>query len=185
MTDRKTQRLFFALWPDPPVRRRLAEAVAGLATGARGRRVPAERLHITLLFLGNVTAETRGAIESAVDSVAAAPFEIVLERFGFWPKAGVVWFGPRSVPAELLRLYQGLAAAVASCGATFETRPYQPHLTVIRDARFPPAEKPPVPVPWPVESFALVASENAVGGAHYRVLRSWPLAAAGPAGSRC
>lgn len=185
MTAPKTQRLFFALWPDPAVRRRLAETATAVAAGARGRWIPAERLHITLLFLGNVTAETRNAIESAMDSVAAAPFDIVLDRLGFWPRSRVVWMGANKVPAELLHLYQALASAVAGCGASLETRPYQPHLTLMRDARHPPAEKTPAPVAWRVASFALVASENDAAGTGYRVLRTWPLTAAGGPGSRC
>ena len=50
-------RLFFALWPDGPARAVLAGHAARLARLARGRAVPAARLHLTLVFLGAVAPE--------------------------------------------------------------------------------------------------------------------------------
>ncbi len=56
--DTPPQRLFFALWPSEEVRAGLAEVMASLDVRG-GKPVAAENLHITLLFLGSVTAQTR------------------------------------------------------------------------------------------------------------------------------
>ncbi len=185
MAGPSTQRLFFALWPDDVVRRRLVESLAEVGSGVRGRRVPPERLHVTLLFLGNVTAEIRTVAESVAEAVAVPSFDLVLDRVGYWPRARVVWFGATSVPPEILELYQGLATGVSGCGLQLESRPYTPHLTLIRDARARPGGAHVVAVRWPVQTFSLVASENGANGLQYRVLRSWPLLPAGDPGSRC
>ncbi|MEK7758301.1 MAG: 2'-5' RNA ligase family protein, partial [Pseudomonadota bacterium] len=56
----ETQRLFFALWPDPVLQQRLAQAAEALLPRAAGRRVRAENLHCTLVFLGAVEAALPG-----------------------------------------------------------------------------------------------------------------------------
>ncbi len=58
-------RLFFALWPDPPTRTALAMLVDGLPL-VGGRRVPAENLHLTLAFLGNVDEGAAAAARVAL-----------------------------------------------------------------------------------------------------------------------
>ena len=47
-------RLFFALWPEPDTQRRWHEELASYVKPLGGRRVPAENLHLTLAFLGEV-----------------------------------------------------------------------------------------------------------------------------------
>ena len=47
----ETRRLFFALWPDEATRERMAALLKALR-GARGRAVKAEKLHVTLAFIG-------------------------------------------------------------------------------------------------------------------------------------
>lgn len=49
-------RLFFALEPDPAVRRALASLARALARATGGRVPQAEILHLTLAFLGQVPA---------------------------------------------------------------------------------------------------------------------------------
>ncbi|MGH8519928.1 MAG: 2'-5' RNA ligase family protein, partial [Gammaproteobacteria bacterium] len=67
--DAPTQRLFFALWPSEEARSSLAEVTASLHV-RRAKPVPAENLHITLLFLGSVTAQTRTCAEAIAEGIA-------------------------------------------------------------------------------------------------------------------
>lgn len=168
------QRLFFALWPDPEVRVRLQRLTRGLQP-QRGRPVAADKLHVTLAFLGSVDGAIRECLEHAADGVRRAPFSLHLDRLGHWSRPQVLWLGCSETPPELLGLVADLAAAMRSCDREPETRPYHAHLTLarkVRRVRLPEAVE---PVDWPVERFVLVQSDTLPEGAVYQVLRSWLL----------
>jgi len=174
--DAARRRLFFALWPDAGVRAALAELAASVAL-RRGRRVGAERLHLTLVFLGAVDAPARARAEQAAGEVRGTRFELRLERLGHWARSRVAWSAPRETPAALIALVTDLRARLERRGFAPERRPYRAHVTLARDAgRI--RGTPHAPVRWPVEAFHLVESVTAPAGAGYRVVRSWPLAAA-------
>ena len=168
------QRLFFALWPDEPVRQSVAR-LAGKTPGRRGVPVAPANLHITLVFLGALTAGERGAAESAADQVGGEPFDIHLDTLGHWPRPRVFWLAPGEYPDALRALVSDLRAALRETGLAPELRPYQPHVTLARKVSHPPplAEVP--EICWPVRSFCLVSSVTDPRGARYEVLRTWPL----------
>lgn len=167
------QRLFFAIWPDDTLR----EAIAPLAQLKRecgGRSHPAANLHITLNFLGMVDADTRDCLEQHAAGIALPPFELTLDRFGYWPRPRVMWLGCSETPDAMLDLVSTLNEVVAGCGLQPERRPYHPHLTLLRKARQAPAAAAPQ-FHWPVEAFVLCESVSTQSGVEYRVLRRWPL----------
>ena len=61
MNDEPTRRLFFALWPDARVRRRLAAASRPLLAAAKCRPIADSRLHVTLAFLEDCLKNYRKA----------------------------------------------------------------------------------------------------------------------------
>jgi 2'-5' RNA ligase len=171
-----TQRLFFALWPDADLQQRLAAAsLALLPPHSGGRHVPPGNLHCTLLFLGAVDAAQRLCVEAAADRVRAAPFSLVLDRFGYFRRPQVAWLGCSATPSMLSRLVADLGAGCAACGFPPEHRPYAVHLTVARKVIRDPGRPAFMPVSWPVQQFALVESVTAEDGARYRPLRFWAL----------
>ena len=173
--DRR-ERLFFALWPDREVQEALARHARRLVRKA-GRRIPPERIHMTLVFLGWVDPATRACLERRAGEVSVPPFELVIDRAGAFPRARVVWAGPGAAPAPLAALEAALREAAARCGLETDTRPFVPHVTLARKAAPVPAGPLPEPVRWPVADFALVRSRLRPGGAGYEVLRRWPLRA--------
>ena len=76
-----SQRLFFALLPDEVVRKQLRRLQKDLSQ-AGGRPVPAENLHLTLLFLGDVPTEKIEAVRDTAADVAGCRFDLVLDAFG-------------------------------------------------------------------------------------------------------
>ncbi|MGH8489883.1 MAG: RNA 2',3'-cyclic phosphodiesterase [Gammaproteobacteria bacterium] len=172
--DAHTQRLFFALWPSEEVRAGLAEVMASLDIH-RAKPVPAENLHITLLFLGAVTAQTRICAEKIAEGIAGHPFELRLDQIGFWPKSGILWLGAREVPESLAALVRHLHLGVAGCGIDLDARPFKPHVTLMRKALVVRRERPLVTVAWRIDDFALVESKTTPDGSHYQVLTSWRL----------
>lgn len=168
------QRLFFALWPPDELRPSLG-ALARAHVPPRARAVAAGNLHITLAFVGAVTAETRACLEGAAATVAGAPFELVLDRIGAWPGPGILWLAPSAIPPALGQLAGDLQQALQPCGYRPEARAYQPHVTLARKLKgpFPGATVP--PLHWPVRDFVLVESLSTPAGPGYQVRRRWPL----------
>jgi 2'-5' RNA ligase len=162
-------RLFFALWPDEVVRRELVAAQDAWPWPRRARRVPPGRLHLTLHFLAQVPVQQVAALTRQAD-LPFAPFELTLDTAGIWP-GGVAWLRPSTVPAALLDLQRHLGVAVQAMGCELDTRAYEPHVTLARDARaaVPPVD---VQVRWPVDGYALVESRLGPGGG-YAVLRRY------------
>ncbi|MGD8964393.1 MAG: RNA 2',3'-cyclic phosphodiesterase, partial [Gammaproteobacteria bacterium] len=116
MSDPRKRRLFFALWPDPDVRRQLAAASKCVRDKATGRPVPDENLHITLAFLGSVDAEVFACISEAARGLATESFELVIDRAGWWRRTGILWLAPSRAPASLNRLVKALWVALEPCG---------------------------------------------------------------------
>ena len=156
----------------------MREALAGLLHGESprtGRRVPDANLHLTLAFVGNVTAEQRSCLEAAAAAVAGTSFTLTLDRLGFWPRPRIVWAGATETPEALRELVARLNAALVSCGHQPEQRPYQAHVTLTRKAQAPPRRGAIPPIVWTAEEFCLVESVSEEHGSVYRVLARWPL----------
>ena len=98
MATPRPERLFLALWPDPPVRRALDELARTRLPPGLGRPVPAANLHLTLLFLGAVEAAARSSLEAACASIAMRPVSLELDHLGCWPRARVAWTAPTRTP---------------------------------------------------------------------------------------
>ena len=169
------QRLFFALWPDDAVRPRFT-AVVSKSLKRRGRRVPAENLHLTLAFLGPVTPDVRCCAEDVANGVAAAPFTLEFTHLGHFPRPRVIWSGCDETPETLTALVNALRQGLRGCGIDPEVRPYRVHLTLARKASVEPGfGTPHAPIRWTVDAFHLLESKTLSSGAQYKILRSWTL----------
>jgi len=171
----KTQRLFFALWPDDDQRRLIRRHCKSLLRHGGGRPVATENLHVTLAFLGPVTADQRACVERAADAIRLPPFELNLDHAAHWPRPRVLWVGPSEQPPALLALAAALHQAATACGLKLDARPYQAHLTLMRKVARAPADLAIRPFRWPVRGFVLVESKTLAEGVRYTPLKSWPL----------
>jgi 2'-5' RNA ligase len=169
-------RVFFAVWPAPPARRALAELAAALRAECGGRAVPADNIHLTLVFLGDVGRACLPEIEALAGTVDAPRFDLEIERVEYWRHNRILWAGVTHCPQALAGLVSALERALQGQGLRPDPRPYVPHVTLVREARRAPTSGVVPPIAWPVEEFALVESAPAGGSRHYRVLRRWALA---------
>ena len=126
------RRLFFALWPDETTRGALAEFTREAVRRSGGRRVPAENFHVTLAFLGDQPATLFDAIVRVGAAIVATPFELTLNRFGYWPKPRAFWIGPTETPPALARLADDLWDGMEALGLPREQRLFKPHVTLAR-----------------------------------------------------
>jgi 2'-5' RNA ligase len=169
-----TRRLFFALWPDEDARTAIA-ALAREQIHTQAKRVAAENLHITLAFPGKVTARVQACLEAAAGRLTGAPFELAIDRLGFWQGPRILWAAPSQTPPALWSLATALRETLAACGLEPENRPYQAHITLARKASRALSVTRIAPIPWSIRQFCLVESVSEPAGVSYRVIRSWPL----------
>jgi RNA 2',3'-cyclic 3'-phosphodiesterase len=157
-------RLFLALWPEVATRTGLVAWQHCWAWPPRAARVRPERLHMTLHFLGDVPAERLPALIRGVDTPTEA-FDLQFGRAELWP-GGIAVLRPRHTPPALVRLHDGLGAALRRLELPVESRPFRAHVTLARRAAgaTPPKHGP--ELGWPVDAgYALVRSLP--GGAGY------------------
>jgi len=168
-------RLFFALWPDEAVRLELVRISRQLAVPPGAKRLVPDNLHLTLAFIGTQGPEVQACLELQAAAIQVPPFTMTFDEIGFFARSQVVWLGDKNPPEPLLQLAKALKQAQLHCGLEPEARPFQTHLTLLRKVRYPPEPFQPAPIAWPVNEFVLVASETLPEGAHYRILRRFPL----------
>lgn len=168
-------RLFFALWPGEQVRARLQALNRVVSSRVEGRSVPLENVHITLAFLGFVDAGGRACVEQAADTIVGRPFDLVFDTIGYWRRPRVLWVGASETPSTLQKLAQDLQQALLNCPVAHDERPYQAHLTLMRNVRHAPPPLVVEPIDWHVDEFVLVSSRMLPRGSEYSVLRRWPL----------
>lgn len=108
---------------------------------ARGRWVPAENLHITLRFLGELESADVDALSDELRAVCEnkVPFALPLldpiVPVRSPARATMLWTvfdDPQGACAELAA---NIAAVATGYGVVPETRPYTPHVTLVRTRR--------------------------------------------------
>jgi 2'-5' RNA ligase len=180
-TGAATDRLFFALRPDPWTAARIHELAQKQRVAHRlmGRPLALERLHVTLCFLG----DHRGLAPGLVDAADAAardlrgmPFELTFDRvMSFRRSKGVapLVLCRDQECAPLMQLRDSIAPGLARAGQLcHETREFTPHVTLLFDRTRVPEQQVP-PVTWTVMEVLLVRS--LIGRGKHEVLGRYPL----------
>lgn len=167
-------RLFFAIIPDKPTSVSLYANGNSLAKFTRGQVVSAERLHLTLAFLGEVVPERLDmllAIGQGLPSLAGAVW--MIDRVGGWAN-GIVWAGSSQPCPALSELAAALQQGLAGAGFPTEARPFVPHVTLLRRARRRLPPRGIAPVPFALRYVSLMESILTSQGPQYRELQHWP-----------
>ena len=175
MREKKDIRLFFALWPDEALRPRLHAAAKTIPLARAARRVPSANLHMTLHFIGNVYFDEMACMQSEARKVEAEGFSFELDCQGFFARPRVGWLGCSEAPAALGELHRQLGERLQGCGYRPESRPYHPHVTVMRKTTTVPEAASFDPISWTVSDFALIEVRTVANGVEYRVVESYPL----------
>lgn len=167
MSGQDQRRLFLALWPDPGLRHLLKERRDAWAWPRSATPVHADKLHVTLHFLGGVPGER---VPELLDGFAVpfTPFQLALNHAALWHN-GIAVLEPERAPPELLALHARLSDALLALGLQPEARTYRPHVTMARRASGAPLPPDAPAVLWDARGYALVESKNGV----YTVLRDY------------
>lgn len=176
----RSQRLFFALWPDEESRRALGTVTARAVRRCGGRPVPVASLHVTLAFLGNVPSShlpqlERIAREQATACAQDVPLCLRFERLTHWPRQQILCVPATDGAAGAHALAAALRDATAAAGFRPDLKPFRAHVTVARKvarfARAPALRR----VVWRFAAFALIESRTEESGAVYSVIETYSL----------
>ena len=174
-------RLFFALWPPPPVRAQLDAAAERLHRVRGGRRTRPETIHLTLVFVGDVAAARLPEICAVAESITTPGFEIVFDQANCWHHNQIAHLGASATPVPLTELVQQLETGLDRVGIPYDRRPYLPHITLLRKADCSaqienPMKNPALePIRWLARDFVLVSSSLRPGWALHEQMGRWPL----------
>jgi RNA 2',3'-cyclic 3'-phosphodiesterase len=173
-------RLFFALWPDAARQAELAEQVSATVRqlDAEARPVPSANYHLTLAFLGSVSAPRVGELGEVAARCAQGgkPFEITLDTLEHWRSSQILCVTASEIPHAATALVGELAHALGE--ARFEVdfkHPFRPHVTLARKASRPIRPAPLKPLVWRFSEISLVHSRPGPTGSVYTVLAAYPL----------
>lgn len=172
----KVVRVFFALWPGEAERAALARWQQPLQQLCGGRLVPADNVHNTLVFLGEVAFERMEALQLAAQEVRAAEFQLSYDIPRYWGHNHIVYAAPVAVPAMMIQLADDLRQKMQQHCFKFDKRAYKPHVTLLRHARWTDSPFPEMPqVIWKIREFVLVQSLSEGQGVRYEMLAKFPL----------
>ena len=140
------QRLFFAIDLPAEIREQIIHWRATHFPPEAGRPVAADNLHLTLAFLGEVSAEKEKALSLLAGRIRQPGFTLTLDDAGQWLRSRVVWLGMRQPPRGLIQLANMLRSQAARSGCFQSNRPFHPHITLLRDASEAVTIPPPDPI---------------------------------------
>jgi 2'-5' RNA ligase len=164
-------RLFFAIWPGAAASRELARVGEALSGLAGGKPVPAEKIHMTLAFLGSVRDEDAGSAAAAAASLRGESIAMTVDSVGSFMRARVGWAAASRPAPALTGLQSDLARALRERGFTLEEREFNPHATLARKIVRPIPRAPTAAIEWRSGTFTLVETT----GGRYEILESWGL----------
>jgi len=168
-----SDRLFFALWPDPALRQALGGRIEEITASLEGKPQRPDQWHVTLEFLGQVPRERQPSVRAAAGRVSRSPVTIEFERVEHWRKPQVVCLVASRVPTGLEALVTQLRVALTEEGFATDVRPFRPHVTLARKVRSATDALLDPPFVWRADGFALVRSVTDPAGSRYEPLYWW------------
>ena len=163
----RSKRVFVAIWLPPSPSAELHEWAARL-DGVRA--VPLRNIHLTLAFLGGLSAADLERLTSKLREVKSPACSMRFTEIGDFRRQ-VLWLGVEPQPA-LLRLRERVRQACLEFVELGEG--FVPHVTLARAKRLPPlGQLPPRPAPIAIGGFSLMTSESTPTGAVYGIMRDY------------
>lgn len=133
-------RSFISIALDPAVAReitRLQHRIEEIPPRETVRWIPAEQLHLTLKFLGNIPGSLVEELSSSLRAICEqySPLRLRAEGLGCFPNARnprVIWIGLQGDLQALEQLQEEIERASSRWAEKEEPRRFSPHLTIGR-----------------------------------------------------
>jgi 2'-5' RNA ligase len=163
-------RLFFALWPDADVTSQLTQVARQLRLEGRCRWVEPKNYHVTLAFVGEVSATQLAVLQKIGQSLRAPRFILTCDSIEYWGESQVLVAVVRVVPPGLLDLSTQLNDALG-----LPPEPLRAHVTLARKVTQAPVPQAMSPIVWPATNFSLIRSHTGGVESAYTVVDTWSL----------
>ena len=161
--EARSHRLFFALWPPERAAEALARQAVVMAERHGGRAIPAEKIHLTLAFLGDVAESRVADAMEAARLVDPRSFMVRLDRLGGFRRSKVGWAGMSRPAPALLAMQSELESGLRARGFALEERPFAPHVTLVRKVERPVAAEAIEAIAWKARAISLVLTQPGTG----------------------
>jgi|ERR1041385_705421 2'-5' RNA ligase len=126
------KRLFVCIELPESITKDLAE----LDPQLRGVRwLEPSQMHLTLAFLGNVSAEIQESLCEKLKAISWKSFFLPLIGLGTFPSKGwpkIIWIGVGSGHPHLFQLHKRVQEALLNVGLEPDLRSFHPHVTLAR-----------------------------------------------------
>jgi 2'-5' RNA ligase len=127
-----TKRLFVSIELPESVASTLAE----LGPQIRGVRwLEPRQMHLTLAFLGNISAEIQEMFSEKLSAISWKSFFLPLVGLGTFPSKGwpkIIWIGVGTGHPHLFQLHKRVQEAILAVGLEPDLRRFHPHVTLAR-----------------------------------------------------
>ncbi len=168
-------RMFFAAVPAPADLEGFDAAARGLLLAPPARRVAARNHHLTLAFVGGVSAAQVEDLRAIGRGQRAQGFALRFDAYEYWPKPEVIVAAARAIPDALDLLWQRLHRDLAVHGWALDPKRLRPHVTLARKVSQAPVLQAMSPFEWRIRSFSLMRSDTGAAESAYTVVDTWPL----------
>jgi 2'-5' RNA ligase len=128
-------RCFLALDLPAPVCNHLAGLAQHFGSKGKVKWVPADQIHVTLVFAGEIAPDAAERLREALREIEVPRLSLALTGLGHFPPRGeprVVWAGLGGDVEALTTFQQQLAAIAEAHGVPREKRAFVPHVTLGR-----------------------------------------------------
>src|SRR5712664_886512 len=121
---------------DQQILSRIASILSSLqALGGDLKPVERENIHLTLKFLGDVSAPRLAEVKSSLQQLAFPSFTAEIKGAGAFPNLNhmtVIWVGVNEGWSQVEQIYEQVEKLLSSLGFRKENRPFSPHITIAR-----------------------------------------------------
>src|SRR5713226_4036260 len=121
---------------DPQILSRIASILSSLqALGGDLKPVERENIHLTLKFLGDVSAPRLAEVKSSLKQLAFPAFTAEIKGAGAFPNLNhmnVIWVGVNDGWSQIEQIYEQVEKLLSGLGFRREHRPFSPHITIAR-----------------------------------------------------
>ena len=97
--------------------------------------VEGENVHLTLKFLGNVSAPRLAEVKSSLKQLTFPSFTAEIKGAGAFPNLkhmNVIWVGVNEGWTQVEQIYEQVEKLLSGVGFRRENRPFSPHITIAR-----------------------------------------------------
>ncbi|MGD9155675.1 MAG: RNA 2',3'-cyclic phosphodiesterase [Bacillota bacterium] len=129
-------RLFIAVNFDKETKRNMIAVQERLRKVGQGNFSRPENLHLTLVFLGEVTPNRAAAVKQAMEQTSVQDLLLTFDHVGcFQRDGGNVWWIGLAENRALLEMRKELCGYLSAAGFKLESSRFSPHITLARKIR--------------------------------------------------